>query len=86
MIPENYYSKAYREALVGRTITDVFAFSPRMLAGYGWDAHDGEIAVAVALDDGTAVIVMQDAEGNGPGVLDILPPFEDMDEAGGEEA
>lgn len=77
MIPENYYSKAYREALVGRTITDVFAFSQEILDAYGWDEHDAERAVFLALDDGTAVVVACDPEGNGPGFLEIVPPGKD---------
>ena len=75
---DNYYAKTYREALIGRTITNVFAFSDSMRDTFGWDTHDAEMAVFLTLDDGTAVVVQSDPEGNGPGFLNIIPPGEDV--------
>ena len=36
---DNYAAQTYREALIGRTITNVFAFSDSMRQTFGWDEH-----------------------------------------------
>lgn len=74
---DNYAAQTYREALVGRTINSVFAFSDKMRDTYGWDEHDAEMAVFLVLDDETCVVVQCDPEGNGPGFLNIIPPEEE---------
>ena len=76
---DNYAAQNYREALIGRTITNVFAFSDSMRQTFGWDEHDAEMAVFLTLDDGTAVVVQCDPEGNGPGFLNIIPPEEEAE-------
>jgi hypothetical protein len=58
----NDIMKRHLKPLIGRKITRLF------------EAEDGGDDYGFELDNGTLVWVLQDAEGNGPGFLDLQPP------------
>ena len=68
-------SRAYhaKEAsvLVGKKVVKVRPMMPAEIADFGWDDYNSDSAIVIIFDDGTAIIPMQDAEGNGSGVLAI---------------
>ena len=66
----DYIKKEYG-SLVGRTIKTVRPLSLSEIEDFGWDDGYGEVAFVIVLDDGTALVPSQDAEGNGPGQIFI---------------
>jgi hypothetical protein len=66
-IPEHWTEVAIKE-LVGRTITKV-EYMPRE-AAESWDWHC--VGLVLRLDDGSAVLLLADDEGNGPGALEVM--------------
>jgi hypothetical protein len=59
---QQHWTEQVGDALVGRRIKAVF---------YETDEYWSDTGICLELDDGTEVIVSQDDEGNGPGVLFI---------------
>lgn len=55
--------------IIGRKIVKVEQLSKRQSAYYGfeWPA----LVFIITLDDGTELVPLQDAEGNGPGVIEV---------------
>lgn len=54
---------------VGRQVNAIRPLSRTELASEGWPDHDPESTAVLIFDDGCALIVQSDAEGNGPGHL-----------------
>jgi hypothetical protein len=61
------YIKSEYGSLVGRKIKTVRPLTSTEAKDFGWDDGYGEVAFVIVLDDGTALVPSQDAEGNGPG-------------------
>lgn len=59
------WGKDAEKALVGRKIVAVRYMTGEEMADHGWDRS----ALAIFLDDGTAIYPSMDDEGNGPGAL-----------------
>lgn len=58
-------------ALVGKTVVLVRPLSPDEITVFGWNDYNSVTAIVIVFDDGTAIVPMQDPEGNGSGVLAI---------------
>lgn len=65
-----YYAKE-ASVLVGKKVVKVRPLMPEEITDFGWDDYNSDSAIVIIFDDGTAIIPMQDAEGNGSGVLAI---------------
>lgn len=68
-------SRAYyadeAKVLIGKKVVAVRPMNPEELALFYWEDYNSDSAIVIIFDDGTAIIPMQDAEGNGSGVLAI---------------
>lgn len=65
-----YYANE-ASVLVGKKVVKVRPLMPEEITDFGWDDYNSDSAIVIIFDDGTAIIPMQDAEGNGSGVLAI---------------
>jgi hypothetical protein len=54
---------------VGRRITAIRPLNDIEIASEDWGMYDPGQTAVIILDDGSALIVQADAEGNGPGYL-----------------
>lgn len=70
------------EPAVGKTIVCVRTMTEAEAESWGWDDAP-HACLVIDLSDGTALVVSQDEEGNGPGALFgcdvVLQPAEDGD-------
>lgn len=60
--------------LVGKRIKAVRTMTKAELKFFLWSPGMGDIPTVVELEDGTRMIPMRDAEGNGPGVVTVMDP------------
>lgn len=65
-----YYADEAK-VLVGKKVVLVRPMRPEEITLFGWEDYNSEHAIVILFDDGTAIIPMQDPEGNGSGVLAI---------------
>ena len=65
-----YYANEAK-VLVGKRVVLVRPMKAEEIELFGWEDYNSEHAIVIVFDDGTAIIPMQDPEGNGSGVLAI---------------
>ncbi|MCC6150970.1 MAG: hypothetical protein IT461_12020 [Planctomycetes bacterium] len=78
MPQENLAPKENSKRLIGRKIVKVTQVEPR-IGERCYNASRMNPAFRIWLDDGTVLVPMADAEGNGPGVIQIEDQSQDVD-------
>lgn len=59
-------------SLAGKTIADVRSLNPEEMEWVGWEFFDHRSTTVLEFSDGSYALVMADAEGNGPGALEVM--------------